>query len=402
MLLPYAIEEDVVYRKKPILVYAFCLIYLASHIILYHFMGTFFRENVFYEFGCVPIEFRWWTPMTCTFLHGDYMHLLGNLYFFWIYGRSCERRLGSLKFLFLYVVGAYASVIAHVICVPDFYSDIPTIGASGAISAVLGAFLVMFPTVKIRFLVFSVISTRPLPAKGPAYFVLGAWFLVQIAYSIQLVTKDSMQVAFWAHIAGFAAGAVIGTVYMLLHQTSSAKMEKEKIALLLQAWDALRQGDKDTATILREEFLTEHDLVTLPENFRTFNNLLNEMLDGKSVDSLNSFSEEIRQARKRNDQTKLMQCYYLLASSRHPKDIPGWLHHEGGVAAGKLGHYPLALYAFACELVSGLNERTDQFIFTMSSLLGKMGHPGQSAALKKMLHDYYPKSQYAEMESQEN
>lgn len=400
MLLPYAIEEDVVYRKRPVLVYAFCIIYLAAHIILYHFMSVFFRENVFYEFGCVPIEFKWWTPITCTFLHGGYMHLLGNLYFFWIYGRSCEKKLGSLRFLGLYLVGAYVSVLAHVICVPDFYSDIPTIGASGAISAVLGAFLVMFPTVKIRFLVFSVISTRPLPARGPAYFVLGAWFIVQIAYSIQLVTKDSMQVAFWAHLAGFAAGAVIGTIYVLLHKTSVSQKIKEQISLLLMAWDSLRQGDKVNAQLLRDEFLEEHDPINLPDDFRTFYNLLSEMLDGKSVDSLNSLSDEMRMARKRNDLSKVIQCYYLLASSRHPKDIPSWFHREGGLAARKLGHYNLALYAFACELVSGINERTDQFLYSMSTLLIQMGHVEQAATLKKMLHDYYPNSQYAAMDAE--
>ena len=400
MLIPYAIEDEVHYRGKPILVYSFIAVYVVAHIVLYHFMGTFFRENIFYEFGCVPIEFNWWTPATCTFLHGGYMHLLGNLYFFWIYGRSCEKRLGSVRFLILYIVGAYASVIAHVICVPGFYSDIPTIGASGAISAVLGAFLVLFPTVKIRFLVISVISARPLPSRGPAYFVLGAWFIVQIAYSIQLVTKDNMQVAFWAHIAGFAAGAFIGTIYLLLHQSSLSKQEKYHIDLLFQAWEAMSTGDKAIALVLRDEFLEESDFASLPEDLKIVLNILSEGLEGKSEETLKQLSEEMRQARSRNDFNKIVQCYYLLAASRHPQEIPSWLHREGAVGASKTEHYKLALYAFSCELVSGINERTDQFLYTISNLLAKMGHTEQATELKRMLQKYYPTSQYAELETE--
>lgn len=398
MLIPYAIEQEVSYRSKPILVYVFCAVYLASHIILYHFMSTFFRENIFYEFGCVPLEFNWWTPITCSFLHGSYMHLIGNLYFFWIYGRSCECRLGSIRFLLVYVIGAYASIIAHVICVPEFYSDIPTIGASGAISAVLGAFLVLFPTVKVRFLILSVISARPLPSRGPAYFVLGAWFIVQIAYSIQLVSKDNMQVAFWAHIAGFAAGALIGSIYLLLHQSSVSKQEKYHLDRLLQAWEALAQGDKETALVIQDDFITNSDLTTLPEDLIIFINILGETLEGKSEETVNQLSEEMRQARKRNDFNKIVQCYYLLAASRHPQEIPSWLHREGAVGASKTEHYHLALYAFACELVSGINERIDQFLFSLAKLLVKMGHCEEANTLKNMLMEYYPNSQYAELD----
>lgn len=397
MLIPYAIEEEVHYRGKPILVYAFCMVYLLAHIILYHFMGQFFRENIFYDFGCVPMDFKWWTPITCTFLHGGYLHLIGNLYFFWIYGRSCERRLGSIRFLIIYVIGAYASVIAHVICVPEFYSDIPTIGASGAISAVLGAFLVLFPTVKIRFLVISIISTRPLPSKGPAYFVLGAWFIVQIAYSMQLVTKDNMQVAFWAHIAGFAAGALIGTVYLLLHQANLSKKSRYHIELLLQAWEALANGDKANAQVLCDEFIEEKGSVELTPELKLVLNILEERLAGKSDEMIKQLSEEMKQARKNNNFHQIVQCYYFMVTSRHPKEIPSWLHREGAIAASKTGLLNLALYGFSCELVSGINERTDQFIYTLFNLLGKMGKDEEAKKLGNMLKAYYPSSQYAEM-----
>lgn len=227
MFLPYAIEDDVEYSKQPVLVYSFCAIYLAAHILLYHFFTKFMREDVFYNFGCVPIGFKWWTTFTCTFLHGGYLHLIGNLYFFWIYGRSCEKALGALRFLILYFCGAFVSVWTHVLVVPEYYADIPTIGASGAISAVLGAFLVLFPTVKIQFLVFSFAFSQPLPSHAPAYFVLGGWFIVQLAYGLQLV-GDFTEVAFWAHIAGFAMGALIGSIYLLLHNFAAAAFEEDE------------------------------------------------------------------------------------------------------------------------------------------------------------------------------
>ena len=187
MFIPYKIEEEHEYTGKPILTYTIIVICVAVHLYLYKYSTEFFRNNVFYDYGVIPVDYCWWNSLSCTFLHGGIMHLLGNMYFLWIYGRTCEKALGTIKFTLLYIIGAFVSVWAHVISISWFFADDPTIGASGAISAVLGAFLVMFPKTRVRLLVTT--FGRPLPAFAPAAFVLG--FLVPDADRLQFATGRS-------------------------------------------------------------------------------------------------------------------------------------------------------------------------------------------------------------------
>ena len=214
---------------------------------------------------------------------------------------------------------------------------------------------------------------------------------------MQLVTKDNMQVAFWAHIAGFATGALIGTIYLLLHQSSISKQEKYNLDLIFKAWEALADGNKAEAQVLRDEFLEINNSGLLSDKQNIILNILNDGLDGNSEEKVNNISEMMMRARKRNDYFSIVQLYFMLAVSRHPRKIPSWLHREGGVGAMKTGNYKLALYAFSCELVSGINERVDQFIYTLFNLLAKMDKDEEAKKLGNMLREYYPSSQYAEM-----
>ena len=217
MLLPYRIDDDEYdFERKPGLVWGIMAACFGVYILTAR-LPERELEDVCYLFGCVPADFHWWSIFTCTLLHGGLMHLLGNMFYFWIYGPMCEKAYGHWKFLLLYLAGAAASMGGHMLMTPKFFLDIPCIGASGAISAVLGAFLVTFPTVRVKFVVFTFLFPRPLPASGPAWLILGGWFLMQLCYSLNMF-GSSVEVAFWAHVAGFAAGALIGTLYLKLEQ----------------------------------------------------------------------------------------------------------------------------------------------------------------------------------------
>ncbi len=147
------------------------------------------------------------TPLTSMFLHGGWGHLLGNCLFFWVFGNNVEDSMGRLRFLVFYVVCGLAAAAAQVLVDPA--SPIPMVGASGAISGVMGAYLLLYPRVRVNmlFIIFIIIRIIPLPA----WLVLLWWFFLQLITGLpQLNQMDSQGgVAVWAHVGGFVAGLVL-------------------------------------------------------------------------------------------------------------------------------------------------------------------------------------------------
>ncbi len=149
---------------------------------------------------------------TGMFLHGSWMHLLGNILFLWIFGNAVENRMGRARFLLVYLVGGIAADAAQVLSDPG--SAIPIIGASGAISAVLGGYLVLFPRARIQSLVFLGFFYQLIAV--PAVIVLGFWFLLQVVDGIGSLGATSTVnggVAVFAHIGGFVAGVLLALPY---------------------------------------------------------------------------------------------------------------------------------------------------------------------------------------------
>ena len=156
---------------------------------------------------------QWLTIVTHMFLHGGFAHLLGNGWFLWVFGRSVEDRLGAGRFLLLYLLAGVAAAALQMLAAPD--SPLPMIGASGAISGVLGAYLVLFPTAWIYALVPWIVPIVPIPAL--VFLVL--WFVVQAfnGFGALLDSRLGGGVAWWAHAGGFAAG--MGLLLLARHRT---------------------------------------------------------------------------------------------------------------------------------------------------------------------------------------
>jgi membrane associated rhomboid family serine protease len=152
--------------------------------------------------------------LTSLFLHGGWLHLLGNLLFLWIFGNNIEDRLGRLGFLAFYLAGGIAAALTQVATDPS--STIPLIGASGAIAAVLGAYFVFYPGARITSLVFLGFFYQVLNV--PAIVVLGYWFVLQLIDGFASLGVDTAQggVAFFAHIGGFAAGLAVAVLLRVL------------------------------------------------------------------------------------------------------------------------------------------------------------------------------------------
>lgn len=144
------------------------------------------------------------TLFTSMFMHGGWMHILGNMLYLWIFGDQIEDLFGHFKFLLFYLVCGLAAAAAQIAYSPD--SVIPTLGASGAIAGVLGAYLIKHPTNSVRVLVFRYIT------RMPAATVLGFWILLQVFTQISTPAGRASGVAYMAHIGGFAAGA--GLVFL--------------------------------------------------------------------------------------------------------------------------------------------------------------------------------------------
>jgi len=147
---------------------------------------------------------------TCMFLHGGWMHIIGNMWFLWIFGGNVEDRFGSFPYLIFYLVCGLASGISQAIF--SWGSNIPSIGASGAISGVLGAYLVFFPGSRILTLVplFIIWFT----ARIPAFIFILLWFMVQFLSGIgTLAMANAGGVAWWAHVGGFLTGLLIAMAW---------------------------------------------------------------------------------------------------------------------------------------------------------------------------------------------
>jgi membrane associated rhomboid family serine protease len=200
---------------------------IVLNILIYLFQATLDRrssELLAMQFGEVPAHLaaflagshRYSVPQvvlpffTSMFLHGGWAHVLGNMWFLYIFGDNVEDYLGHFKYLVFYLMSGVIAMATQVAIYP--HSNVPTIGASGAIAGVLGAYLVLYPRARVLtwFFVFIVYI--------PAWFVLGEWFVMQFLYGTASLSaaqagRDLGGVAFWAHVGGFVAGMLMIKVF---------------------------------------------------------------------------------------------------------------------------------------------------------------------------------------------
>lgn len=148
--------------------------------------------------------------LTSMFLHGGWLHLIGNMWFLWVFGNNVEDRLGHFSYLCFYLFCGFGSGLAHVMM--NLGSDVPSLGASGAISGVLGAYIVLFPRARVLTLVPLIVFWFTVDL--PAYLILGYWFAIQFFSGIGSVGKAaSGGVAYWAHIGGFVLGVLMVKIW---------------------------------------------------------------------------------------------------------------------------------------------------------------------------------------------
>ncbi|MEH2161852.1 MAG: rhomboid family intramembrane serine protease [Nostoc sp.] len=178
------------------------------------------------QYAVIPQELtinlsgEWITLFTSQFLHGGWWHLISNMLFLWVFGNNIEDRLGHAKYLIFYLVcGALAALCQWFI---GMNSEIPSLGASGAISGVLGAYIIRFPHAKVMTLVFLGIFITTI--RIPALFIIGLFFVQNVISGLATLqtaahmTVQSGGVAYWAHIGGFVFGIILAPLFGLFRQ----------------------------------------------------------------------------------------------------------------------------------------------------------------------------------------
>lgn len=242
-------------------------------------------EQAFFQYGLVPLRytdhslaarFTLWEQVlpffTSMFLHGGVLHLLGNMWSLYLFGDNVEDRLGHVRYLLFYLLCGLTAGITHLITNAD--SQIPTIGASGAISGVMGAYLLLFPRARILTLlpIFFFLQL----AEVPAFLFLGLWFLMQIV-SAGASSGQAGGVAWWAHIGGFLAGMVLLKIFQRLPRAPVAsgfrdRTRRSRTPRMQPLSGTSREQELDIRGWItltpREAALGTRKLISVPGGFR--------------------------------------------------------------------------------------------------------------------------------------
>jgi membrane associated rhomboid family serine protease len=167
----------------------------------------YLRDRFIAHYALIPDQFRPISLITSMFLHGGWLHLIGNMWFLWVFGSHIEDAMGSGKFLFFYLISGVASALVQTFV--SLGSPVPTIGASGAIAGVMGAFLILYPRVRIVTLVFIVVFITTIEL--PAAIMLIYWFALQVLSGLGSLASVShaQGIAWFAHVGGFLAGILL-------------------------------------------------------------------------------------------------------------------------------------------------------------------------------------------------
>lgn len=160
---------------------------------------------------------HWITILTAMFMHGSWLHIIGNMIFLWAFGPEIEDALNPFRYVVFYLLGGLVATLAQVIASP--HSTVPNLGASGAIATVMGAFLVIYPRDRIRALLIIFIFVRV--TFIPASLLIGLWFLIQLFHAGSVATVQTGGVAYLAHVGGFLFGAIFGP--LLVDPTRNAQ-----------------------------------------------------------------------------------------------------------------------------------------------------------------------------------
>lgn len=213
------LRDDTPSRRFPIITVTLIVINTLVFLYQQYLAATGQLDGFIYQAALIPSEVtRFSSPLVVAdffssmFMHGDWLHLIGNMVYLWVFGDNIEDTLGTILYIVFYLGCGVAASLAHILIDP--FSTIPTLGASGAIAGVLGAYLILFPRARVQTLVFLFRFIRIVSIS--ALWLLGFWFVLQLLPGILSIGSQGGGIAYFAHIGGFIAGAVVMWLYAQL------------------------------------------------------------------------------------------------------------------------------------------------------------------------------------------
>jgi len=225
-------DENII-RRRPVVNYIIIALNVIIFFALYlnpQLVGASTYDEIIWKLGFKPYYVltmsNLWTIFVAMFLHADFVHLFGNMWFLYIFGDNIESSMGHLRYLVFYILCGIGAVIFHVMSVAlmpreallnrgfEFFNPwiVPAVGASGAISGVLGSYFLLYPRAKVRVLWF--IWWWPMIWMLPASVYIGFWFFFQLIMGIWTLTGIPTGVAYWAHIGGFLTGLALTPIFL--------------------------------------------------------------------------------------------------------------------------------------------------------------------------------------------
>lgn len=355
MFLPYRIESDEMEfdaAGKPIATYALIGINAAFFCVC-QFLPAKDLLLLFHGLGFVPEEQSILTIFTYMFMHANWLHIVGNMYFLWLFGRALEQSLGSIKFLVFYLVAGVIAVFVHSAFVPPELADIPCIGASGAISGILGGFVAMFPGIHVECVLM--LGLRPILMKPRALIVLGVWFVLQMFDQWIAQSQHSSQVAYGAHIGGFMFGwAMMGIVRTVRKATAE--------------WHELvRDADlQGTAAQINAGKMPAETALANPD--------VQKMLflrNGSIPQDPEALSGWVAQLRPDEDAGTSASVVFRSHAEGHAQALDAASTAKGADAMARLGYVSVALGCLFDSLESAADESAQYLLCGISTILWK-------------------------------
>ena len=203
----FPISDIIPSRTRPVVTISLIVLNTAAYLYQLQLDETSLQRLVFGH-GVIPASFSLADAVTSLFLHADLVHIGGNMVFLWIFGDNVEDRLGHVRYLAFYLLCGIAGALAETFAEPA--SFVPMIGASGAVAGVMGAYFLLYPRSRVLTVVFLIFFLDIIEI--PAVFLLGVWFLLQLAHGALAPDVPGGGIAFWAHAGGFLTGALVGFV----------------------------------------------------------------------------------------------------------------------------------------------------------------------------------------------
>jgi membrane associated rhomboid family serine protease len=386
MFLPIKVETEI--EKFPLFTY----LIIGVNVIVFlaiHFLPLELREMAYYDYGFIAEQINPLSLISHTFLHVGWLNIIFNMYYLYLFGRASEHRIGSLSLILLYFTSAIAGSLVQGALTPEYLTDIPVIGASGAVSGVLGAYMVLYPWEKVSCVYvksLGFITTLSISS----LWVLGGWLVLQFVNALWFSSgAGENYVAYWAHIGGFAFGAAcaamikyfVALVAML--QRRSVTLQLEQCSDMIHDGKAAEAEAKLNAALEKES----GDPLLFGELGRV------KLAGGDKSAARKMFRRSLKKAIKQKNAAAAVSAYFGLVAAK-TKPLDNSMRLIIGRRFARLKKYGHALGIMGEPFgLEGEMEGLDKLLYEIGDLFaGPLKDPLRASAAFSLLMQIFPHS----------